>query len=146
MPVPPERVIATLADVLEVGRNPRVLRGRRPRAKVVVQVPELTSEERRRLEGEIANYATACGCGQGRTAGILTLLVFALLLITGVVPYAELGWRNVFLLYLALSFATMLVGKVYGLLQARSALVTLCRELAARIQLSPGGLSHGTSM
>ena len=144
--IPPERVIATLDELRELGSRPGSLRGRRPKGKVVVGVPELGAEERSRLESKIASYVSACGCGEGRVAGILTLIAFALLLAAGVIPLRDLGWKNVILLYLALSFSTMLVGKVYGLVRARLALVKLCRELTDRRVPSLEGVPHGRSV
>jgi hypothetical protein len=141
--IPPERVITTVDEVRELGFRPGSLRGRRQKGKVVVSVPEFGAEERRRLEGTIASYVSACGCGEGRGAGILTLITFVLLLAGGLIPFRDLGWKNVVLLYLALSFSTMLLGKVYGLVRARLALAKLCRELTDRRVPSMEGVSHG---
>jgi hypothetical protein len=141
---PPERVITTLAEVRALAGELRSLRRRRQ--EVLVQVPELGAEERHRLQAEIGSYATACGCGQGRVAGILTLVAFILLLATGAIPWRELGVGKVLLLYFGTSLLIMLIGKLYGLVRARLALVKLCRELADRRLPSLKGLSHGSSL
>ncbi len=145
--IPSERVISTLAEVCELGDNPGALRERRRRkGTVVVRVPELGTEGCRRLEGEIASYVSACGCGQGRVAGIVTLITSVLLVVTGVVPLRELGVRNAVFLYFALSFTTMLIGKMYGLLHARMALVRLCRDLTNRNTPSPKEVTYGSNL
>jgi hypothetical protein len=138
------RVISTLDEVRDLGRNPRLLRRRRD--EVSIEVPELGREERLRLRSEIANYATACGCGQGRVAGMLTLLAYVVLLVTGVIPWRELGVRRVLLLYVAVSFGGMLIGKLYGRVRARLSLARLCRDLAGGSPRTLEGMSHGSSL
>ena len=138
------RVISTLDEVRDLGRNPRPLR--RVRGEVSIEVPELGPTDRQRLRVEIADYATACGCGQGRVAGILTLLAYVVLLATGVIPWRELGVRRVLLLYVVASFAGMLIGKLYGRIRARLSLARLCRDLTDGSTRALEGMSHGSSL
>ena len=137
-------VVSTLDDVRGLGRNPRSLRRRRD--EVSIEVPELGPGERQRLRAEIANYATACGCGQGRVAGILTLLAYVLLLAIGAIPWRELGIRRVLVLYVAVSFGGMLIGKLYGRVRARLSLARVCRDLTDGSTRALEGMSHGSSV
>ncbi len=102
------------------------------RKTIRVQFNDLSDQDNASLQERVTKYYNACGCSEGRTIGIFTLLGFVLLLLTGVVSVRELGIAKTLLLYFLCSFTTMLFGKVFGLWQARQQLTKLALEMENR--------------
>ncbi len=100
-----------------------------PAKTIKVELPANSSEENEKLEQEIMRHYSACGCSQGKITGIATLVIYLLLVLTGILSVSKIGFWNVVWLYLACSFATMLVGKLYGLWRARRELLRLSARM-----------------
>ncbi|HET8671986.1 MAG TPA: hypothetical protein VFM05_15625 [Candidatus Saccharimonadales bacterium] len=94
-----------------------------------VQFDHLSDKDNSNLQQQVMKHYKACGCSQGRTIGIITLLGFVALVITGVVSVRELGIAKTLLFYFLISFITMLIGKIVGLWQARQQLTKLATQV-----------------
>jgi hypothetical protein len=99
------------------------------RKNIHLQIDHLTEQENKLLQYRVEKYYKACGCSQGRITGIITLIAFIVLMLTGIVPVHELGIGKTFLYYFILSFITMLIGKIAGLWQAREQLGKIADKL-----------------
>lgn len=102
------------------------------RKTIRVQFNDLSDQDNASLQEQVTKYYNACGCSEGRTIGIITLLGFVLLLVTGVVSVRELGIAKTLLFYFLCSFITMLFGKIIGLHQARQQLTKLALQIENR--------------
>ena len=94
-----------------------------------VQFDHLSDKDNSNLQQQVMKHYKACGCSQGRTIGIITLLGFVALVITGVISVRELGIAKTLLFYFLISFITMLIGKIVGLWQARQQLTKLATQV-----------------
>jgi hypothetical protein len=101
------------------------------RRQLVVRMPGLDTGANDDLARRIRAHFGACGCHQGRVAGMFTFVAYLGLVLTGVISVHALGLWRVVGLYFAVSFVVMFVGKVIGLRNARQALRRLARELDA---------------
>jgi hypothetical protein len=104
------------------------------RRTLSVRFPSLDDEGNAALLRRMSVYAGACGCHQGRVAGIATLGTYSLLLLSGVISIHALGLMRVVLLYFLVSFVVMFIGKLVGLSNARRGL----RSLADELDSTPG--------
>lgn len=97
------------------------------------------------IRGKILLYFGACGCHQGRVAGVFAFIAYSALVLSGVISVHVLGVWRVVLLYFAVSFAVMLVGKLIGLRNARHSLRRLADEIdsSMSLNLQDGRLEHG---
>ena len=102
------------------------------RRKLAVRLPSLDEEANENLLARLQVHYGACGCGQGRLAGLLALAAFALLVVTGVVSIHDWGIGKLIVLYFMLSFAVMSVVKVFSMNGARKKLRLLADELERR--------------
>ena len=100
-----------------------------PRKNIHIQFDHLSDQANASLQEKVMKHYKACGCSQGRTVGVITLLGFVFLLVTGVVSVRELGIGKTLLLYFLCSFVTMLIGKIVGLWQARQQLTKLATDV-----------------
>ncbi|MBK6266070.1 hypothetical protein JKA74_13585 [Marivirga sp. S37H4] len=122
-----EIIITDLAEIKGVAKEISLFTTRRK--NILIRIPHLTEEENSQLEAKVTKHYSACGCGQGRISGVITLVGYVLLVLTGIISIYELGVLNTILLYFACSIVTMLIGKIYGLWNARKALLKLVNEL-----------------
>lgn len=99
------------------------------RKNIRIQFDHLSDQANANLQEQVRKYYEACGCSQGRTIGVITLLGFVVLLLTGVVSVRELGIAKTLLVYFLCSFITMLIGKIVGLWQARQQLLKLATSV-----------------
>ena len=99
------------------------------RKNIRIQFNQLTEEENTDLQYQVVKHYKTCGCSQGRVTGIVTLLVFVVLLVTGIVSIRELGIFTTILYYFICSFATMLIAKIVGIWKARQQLTKLAEKL-----------------
>ena len=99
------------------------------RGTIHVQVPFLPEEENKLLQKEITKHYGACGCSQGRMAGMITFVGYALLVATGIISIYRLGIWYTLLGYFLASFVTMLVAKSYALRNARKSLERIAQQL-----------------
>jgi hypothetical protein len=99
------------------------------RDKILIRFIQLTEQENTDLTARVTKYYKTCGCSQGRVTGILTLLVFVVMLLTDIVSISKLGIWNTILFYFLCSFITMLIGKIYGIYDARNQLIKLSEKL-----------------
>jgi hypothetical protein len=104
------------------------------RRTLSVRFPSLDDEANAALLRRMSVYFGACGCHQGRAAGIATLGTYSLLVLSGVISIHALGLLRVVLLYFFVSFVVMFIGKLVGLSNARRGL----RSLAAELDATPG--------
>lgn len=110
------------------------------RRTLSVRFPALDDEANAALLRRMSVYAGACGCHQGRVAGIATLATYSLLVLAGVISIHALGLMRVVLLYFFVSFVVMFIGKLVGLANARRGL----RSLADELDSTPGTFAHPT--
>ena len=96
-----------------------------------MRFPSLDDEANAVLLRRMSVYVGACGCHQGRAAGIATLAIYGALVLTGVISIHALGLLRVLLLYFVVSFVVMFIGKLVGLSNARRGLRSLADELDA---------------
>ena len=104
------------------------------RRTLSVRFPSLDDEANAALLRRMSVYFGACGCHQGRAAGIATLGTYSLFVLSGVISIHALGLLRVVLLYFFVSFVVMFIGKLVGLSNARRGL----RSLAAELDATPG--------
>ena len=97
-----------------------------------VQFDHLSDQDNSNLQEQVVKHYKACGCSQGRTIGIITLVGFVALVITGVVSVRQLGIAKTLLFYFLTSFITMLIGKIVGLWQARQQLTKLATQVESK--------------
>ena len=109
---------------------------RERKKKIAVHFAQLSEFENKELEKKIKAHYQACGCGQGRVAGIFTLLAYMMPFVAGFVSVKALGWPRTILYYFAISAVTMFIGKIYGLFKARIQLARLADELASQPMIS----------
>lgn len=105
--------------------------------KIAVHFAQFSEFENKELEKKIRSLYQACGCAQGRVAGIFTLLAYMIPFVAGFVSLKELGWTRTILYYFAVSAVTMFIGKIYGLFKARIQLARLARELESQPMFPP---------
>lgn len=121
-------VTLTAPDQIEELAGDIGLFGSRKR-DVRVALASLSADENRALEATIKRHYSACGCGQGRISGVITLLGYLTLVFTGVISVKALGIGKTILLYFACAAVAMVVGKAFALRNARQSLRTLSRQL-----------------
>jgi len=118
-----EFIISEIAQVSELINDIKLFNSQRK--KVHVAIAALSVEQNEHLEQQVNEYYSACGCAQGRTAGVITFIVYFILVFSGIISFYELGILRTILLYFLCSFITMLIAKIYGQRQARTALLKL---------------------
>ncbi len=96
--------------------------------EVSVQIDNLTIQENKMIEDKVKKYYGVCGCGEGKVAGIFTLIIFITLLATGVISIKIVGIGRTIGLYFLIALITMLISKIYALLRARTRLTDLVLE------------------
>lgn len=104
--------------------------------KLNVQLEGFSEEENKQLETKIQKFYSACGCSQGRITGIITMIGYVILVLTGIISIYKLGVGKTILLYLAFSFVTMFFGKIYGLRKARRQLIALASEVESKLNIT----------
>ena len=122
-----EIIIKDIAEIKNIAKEISLFSTKRK--KITVQIELFTEEENQLLENKIDKYYNACGCSQGRITGIITFIGYLILVLTGIISIYKLGIGKTILLYFACSFVTMLIGKIYGLWNARRSLVQLSNQL-----------------
>jgi len=127
----PETVISSSESLKALVHEMGLFKTRRKNIRI--QFDHLSEQDNANLQEQVMKHYKACGCSQGRTIGVFTLLAFVVFVITGVVSVRELGIVKTLLYYFAFSFVTMLIGKIFGLWQARQQL----RKLAAEFENNP---------
>ena len=123
----PETIINSGASLKSLVNEVGLFKTRRKNIRI--QFDHLSDQANANLREQVSKHYEACGCSQGRTVGVITLLGFVLLLVIGVVPVRELGIGKTLLLYFLCSFVTMLIGKIVGLWQARQQLIKLATDV-----------------
>jgi hypothetical protein len=119
-----ELVLARVEDLESLRWN---LQHRRRRKVRVLLSPPLDVKEVRRaaLERRINRLLAACGCKEGAVAGLLYLILVPTLVMGALIPHSIVNWTVA-----ALGFvATMVVGKLAGLIVARLRLLLTLREI-----------------
>ena len=101
---------------------------------IKMEFEEFPSEENQHLTNELKLLYSACGCVQGRTSGVFTLVAFIVLVIAGVIPIQEYGTTKTMLIFLVCAVVAMFFGKVYGLLKGRRALLKFADEVEEKLQ------------
>ncbi len=76
----------------------------------------------------MASYG-ACGCSQGRSAGMIVFIVYIIIVLSGFISLSEIGIINTILIYFVFSFIAMFFGKLYGLHRAKYALCYLIFDI-----------------
>lgn len=130
-----ELIITAPRDIRAIAKDMSLWRI--DRRTLSVRMPGLGEDANEDLRRRIALHYGACGCHQGRVAGFASVGLYALLLISGVISVQALGIWRVVLLYFAISFVVMFIGKLIGLNNARSAL----RRLADELDVSVGAIA-----
>ena len=100
---------------------------------VTMELKELSQEENQRLTQELEVLYSACGCAQGRTSGVFALVAFIVLVIAGVIPIQTYGTTKTMLIFLIFALVAMLLGKLYGLMKGRRALLKFADEVEERL-------------
>lgn len=124
---PPETVITSGASLKGLVHDVGLFKT--PRKNIRIQLDHLSDQANANLQEQVKKHYEACGCSQGRTIGVITLLGFVSLVVTGVVSVRELGIGKTLLFYFVCSFITMLIGKIVGLWQARQQLKKLATDV-----------------
>lgn len=101
---------------------------------VKMELKEFTVEENQKLTTELEVLYSACGCAQGRTSGVFALVVFIVLVIAGVIPIQTYGTTKTTLIFLVCAVVAMFIGKMYGLIKGRKALLKFADEVEERGQ------------
>lgn len=101
---------------------------------VKMELKEFTVEENQKLTTELEVLYSACGCAQGRTSGVFALVVFIVLVIAGVIPIQTYGTTKTTLIFLVCAVVAMFIGKMYGLIKGRKALLKFADEVEERLQ------------
>ena len=122
---PPDPPI-TVNSAAEIGKLASDIKlfGSRKR-EIRVQLAGLSEAENKALEMTISRHYSACGCGQGRISGVITLVGYLTLVITGVISVRSLGIGKTILLYFACATVAMIIGKAFGLWNARRSIIAL---------------------
>ncbi|MEP7266278.1 MAG: hypothetical protein ABI844_01535 [Saprospiraceae bacterium] len=94
-----------------------------------VKLDSLDESENKILEEKIKKYYGVCGCGEGKTAGVVTLIIFLALLCSGLISIKVLGIAKTIGLYFLIAFINMFFSKVYTILNARKRLNKLVQEV-----------------
>jgi hypothetical protein len=129
-----ETIISDSASIKEL--IPEISLFKAARKNIRLQIENLSEQENKKLQYKVEKYYKACGCSQGRITGIITLFVFILFMLTGIVPVQKLGIAKTFLYYFIFSFITMLIGKTAALYQARRQLGKLADTLENNIPIT----------
>lgn len=93
----------------------------------------LTEEENHNIEIKIKKYYAVCGCQEGRSAGVITLIIFITLLLTGFVSVSAIGILKTILLYFTIAFVCMFISKVIAIIHARHQLSKLVQNIENKI-------------
>ncbi len=117
-----EKTIRNVTEIKELAKGINLMSTGRIKP-VKVAFTDLTHEENQQLTSELQVLYSACGCAQGRTSGVFTLVIFIVLVIAGVIPIQEFGTTKTMLLFLVCTLVAMFLGKVYGLIMGRRALM-----------------------
>lgn len=104
-----------------------------------VDLGGLTPAENKALEADIIKHYSACGCGQGRISGIITLIGYLALVLTGVISVKTLGIGKTILLYFACATVAMIVGKAFALSKARRSLIALSEQFQTQKSTADAG-------
>lgn len=109
----------------DLHRLPRALV--RPRAvRVQLEVSGVDPDVRQQLERRLSQLLSTCGCGEGAALGLLYLVFWPAVLLTGLLPTPSLAqWA----LISAGFFVTLIGGKLLGLGVARARLARQTRLL-----------------
>jgi|SRR6478736_333673 len=129
-----ETIISNSASIKEL--IPEISLFKAARKNIRLQIENLSEQENKKLQYKVEKYYKACGCSQGRITGIITLFVFILFMLTGIVPVRQIGIAKTFLYYFIFSFITMLIGKTAALYQARRQLGKLADQLEHNIPIT----------
>lgn len=121
-------VIEKLSDIPPLAKDIHLFKVNRQ--KIEVQLDGLTPDETLWLQQKLNGYYSACGCSQGRVTGIVTFILYSILVATGIISIYKLGIGNTLLLYVGCAFVTMLGGKIYGIRNARKGIQKLTEQLA----------------
>lgn len=142
-------VARTITDAREIGDLAREVSLLSPRkGTIAVALAGLSEAENEALAATITRHYTACGCGQGRVAGIVTLVGYVTLALTGIISVRALGAWKTILLYFACASVAMIVGKVFALRNARRSLIALSEQLrtTTTAAIGLGEPHHGTHL
>lgn len=119
-------------DQLEqISREISLFGGRKK--KITVHLSFLAQEENKVIESTVNKYYTSCGCSHGRITGVVALIAYAILLSSGIHSVYNIGIGKTILLYIACSTVVMIIGKIYGLRQARRSLKHLADHLRSNL-------------
>lgn len=127
-----ERIIESIDEIKRIASEINLFSAGK-KGRIKVQLPLFTEEENVQIGHKIEKYYSACGCGQGRITGIITLGIFVVLILTGIISLVQLGIWNTIWLYFGCSMVTMFFGKLYGLRKARLSLIALADELELKM-------------
>jgi hypothetical protein len=117
--------VITIRGEDDLGRLPGALV--RPRAvRVLLAVPGIDPDVQRQFELRLSRLLSTCGCGEGAALGLLYLVFWPVMLLTGVVSVTSaLQWG----LLVAGFVVTLIGGKLLGLTVARARLARQLRHL-----------------
>lgn len=124
-----ELIVSDTASIRAIARQISIWRVER--RTLSVRFPALDDEANATLRSRMSTYFGACGCHQGRIAGVATLIGYLVLVVTGVISVRALGLQRVVLAYFLVSFVVMFIGKLIGLSNARRGLQALADDLDA---------------
>jgi len=120
-------IIEKASDVRQLAKRMSMFRVNR--GTINVQIPYLPEEENEELQKEITKHYGACGCSQGRIAGIVTFVGYTLMVVTGIISIYRLGIWKTLLGYFMVSFVSMLVVKSFAIRNARKSLEGIASQL-----------------
>ncbi len=100
---------------------------------VTVNISKLSEQENRDISEKLQELYSACGCEQGRTSGAFALVLYLALVISGIVPMEEIGMKKTALYFVILASISMLIGKVYGIMKGRKAILKLADDVDEKL-------------
>ncbi|MBA4056311.1 MAG: hypothetical protein C0490_16470 [Marivirga sp.] len=126
-----EFLVYRIDQLEQISREIRIFGSRKK--KITVHLSFLGQEENKVIESTVNKYYAACGCSHGRATGVFTLIAYGILLSTGILSVYNMGIGKTILLYFACSTVAMIIGKIYGVRQARRSLKQLADHLRSNL-------------
>lgn len=119
---PADLIVHTAADLM------RLLDGKSHYRSIRVQAPGLPDAQRQRWQDELAHHYSGCGCGLGNVFGLFGVAAAGAYL--AVAPVSTSPWMHGGMAF-AVVVAFTLLGKLAGLLHARTRLRAAVKQLSA---------------
>lgn len=121
-------VVNSVDDIRELAKGINLLSTGKVRP-VVMDITELDENQNREMGEKLQELYSACGCEQGRTSGAFALVAYLAFIISGIIPMEKIGMQKTILYFVIFAAISMLLGKVYGIMKGRKAILNLADEI-----------------